>query len=113
MRLFVSYARKDNSPLRLAQIDRELQALGGSVYIDDIHHPLVGNRHEAVLAELGRADLFVAVKTLNYLRTDWTRLEFGTAMKAALPLAVLEVGGGLRPAAYEALLTEVYPAPTF
>ena len=107
MRVFVSYARRDNPPKRLIDIDHELRALGWSVYIDDIHHPRVGDRRDAVLAALSQADVFVAVKTSSYLRTDWTQLEFREAMKAGLPLAVLQAGTGLRPSAYGALLAEV------
>jgi hypothetical protein len=106
MKIFVSYSRSDNSHQRLVEISRQLQATGDSVYIDDIHHPAVGDRRDAVLSALDQAEVFVVVKTENYLRTKWTRFEFERAMDAGIALVVLEFGSGVRSETYEGLLED-------
>ncbi|MGW8375863.1 toll/interleukin-1 receptor domain-containing protein [Streptomyces sp. ODS28] len=89
--MFVSYARAENPRGRLLAIKRALSSLG-QVYIDDLEeHDPGADRTATVMNALTRADLFVAVHSRSYLRTEWTRLEFhkaqesGREMRALMP----------------------------
>lgn len=102
MRFFVSYARRDNSVNRLTSINDLLRTVG-QPYIDDMHHSEEVARHVSVMEALYLADVFVAVRTPNYMRTPWTRLEVGLAKRRGLRLLVLGPDDKLRASSYEQL----------
>ncbi|MEU1644412.1 toll/interleukin-1 receptor domain-containing protein [Micromonospora zamorensis] len=110
MNVFVSYSRRDNSLLRLAEIEVRLSHIG-EVYIDDLHHPLDVDRHVAVIAALGAADVFIAVASPQYPHTPWTRHEVKEAARRGLPLLLLTETGAVRGARYDELIPVLNATP--
>jgi hypothetical protein len=94
MIVFVSYARRDNSPAVLRAIETIVADLG-TPYIDDMHGYEAADRRSAVTAALQAASIFVGVATPNYLRTQWTRQEFALAVRRRLPIVALLADGKL------------------
>ncbi|RAS60241.1 TIR domain-containing protein [Lentzea atacamensis] len=87
MNVFVSYSRRDNEQT-LLEIERLIS--WGTPYIDDLHHSRHGgDRHEAVEFALRASQEFVAVLSPSYLRTPWTRWEFGWAVESGIPMVAL------------------------
>ncbi|WP_406271128.1 toll/interleukin-1 receptor domain-containing protein [Streptomyces sp. NBC_00191] len=100
MRYFVSYARRDNNSDRLRDIKGLFLACGaGSIYIDDLErHGITVDRVQAVVEALQRAEVFCAVYSDNYLRTEWTRWEFNIAVTNKMEIiALLPDGSFVRP----------------
>ncbi|MBQ0894651.1 toll/interleukin-1 receptor domain-containing protein [Micromonospora sp. U56] len=110
MSAFVSYSRRDNSLGRLAEIEARLSHIG-EVYIDDLHHPLNVDRHNAVIAALDAADVFIAVMSPHYPQTPWTRYEVKEAARRGLPLLLLTETGAVRRACYEEILPVANATP--
>jgi hypothetical protein len=94
MIVFVSYARRDNSPAVLRAIETVVADLG-TPYIDDMHGYEAADRHGAVIAALQAASIFVGVVTPNYLHTHWTRREFALAVRRKIPIIALLSDGRL------------------
>ena len=88
MIVFVSYARRDNSPAALRAIETVVADLG-TPYIDDMHGCETADRHVAVTEALQAASIFVGVVTPSYLHTHWTREEFALAVRRKLPIIAL------------------------
>ncbi|MET9828234.1 toll/interleukin-1 receptor domain-containing protein [Streptomyces sp. NPDC006385] len=90
MRYFVSYARRDNSTERLREIGAFLSCTASDVYIDDLEPHLSGaDRVQVVVDALALADVFVAVESSNYLKSEWTRWEFETAFRMGIEVVAL------------------------
>lgn len=90
MRYFVSYARRDNSTERLREIGALLSCTASDVYIDDLEPHLSGaDRVQVVVDALALADVFVAVESSNYLKSEWTRWEFETAFSMGIEVVAL------------------------
>ncbi|MFF7890387.1 toll/interleukin-1 receptor domain-containing protein [Streptomyces sp. NPDC007907] len=90
MHYFVSYARRDNGPERLRIIREHLARDGRYVYIDDLEPHRVGaDRVQAVINALAIADTFIAVESSDYLKTEWTRWEFETALRMKIKMTAL------------------------
>ncbi|MFI2372618.1 TIR domain-containing protein [Streptomyces sp. NPDC018833] len=89
MRYFVSYARRDNSTDTLHRIASIIPD-ATSIYIDDleIHSPEV-DRVKTVVAALMGADVFLAVQSTHYLRTEWTQWELETALRGKAEIRAL------------------------
>uniref|UniRef100_UPI003C7C51B7 TIR domain-containing protein n=1 Tax=unclassified Streptomyces TaxID=2593676 RepID=UPI003C7C51B7 len=89
LRYFVSYARQDNSTERLQKIAAIIPD-ATQIYIDDLelHAPDV-DRVQAVTDALMRADVFLAVQSTHYLRTEWTRWEMETALQGSAEVRAL------------------------
>lgn len=88
MKVFVSYCRADNSYHQLLAIEADINAIGYT-YIDDLHCPRGVDRNIAVHHALANADIFLAVESVNYLFTSWTRYEFAYAIGRGVPILVL------------------------
>ncbi|MET7637428.1 TIR domain-containing protein [Streptomyces sp. NPDC005438] len=95
MRYFVSYARRDNGIERLREIRANLGNVG-HVYVDDLEcHGLEVDRVQVVVDALVGADVFVAVQSVHYLTTEWTRWEYGFALRGGMKVLALLSGGEL------------------
>ncbi|MFF2726921.1 toll/interleukin-1 receptor domain-containing protein [Streptomyces sp. NPDC058008] len=89
LRYFVSYARRDNSTERLQRIASTISD-ASHIYIDDLeHHSPDADRVKAVVDALMRADVFLAVQSTHYLRTEWTRWEMETALHGGAEVRAL------------------------
>lgn len=77
MKVFVSYARRDNDVEALREIERQLKTLlpGCTPYIDDLHHDVHGDRYYGLKRAFVESTAFVAVRSPSYARTKWTRKE--------------------------------------
>lgn len=92
MLIFVSYSRRDNTPRSLRAIAERLARLGRP-YVDDFQDNEICDRQNEVEQALYAAELFVAVRTPNYLRTAWTRWEFDVALERHLPILTCGLEG--------------------
>lgn len=77
MKVFVSYARKDNDVEALREIERQVKKWlpGSTPYIDDLHHDTHGDRYDGLKRAFVESTAFVAVCSPSYARTKWTRKE--------------------------------------
>jgi hypothetical protein len=107
MRIFVSYSRRDNPLSRLSEIESHLRHVG-NIYIDDLHYPPGVDRQVAVEATLAAADIFIAVLSVSYTRTPWTRYELSEAADRDIPLLVFTETGAVRTTQYDELAPLVY-----
>lgn len=94
MIVFVSYARRDNTPQSLRGVERVVAKLG-TPYVDDVHGYDAADRRTAVESALEAAGIFVAVVTPHYLHTSWTRREFVLAVHRQIPILALLPDGRL------------------
>ncbi|MFF6893080.1 TIR domain-containing protein [Streptomyces microflavus] len=93
MRFFVSYARRDNSADALRQIAAMVPD-ATSIYIDDLETHAAGvDRVKKVVDALMSADVFIAVQSTHYLKTEWTRWEFETALQGRAEIRALLTDG--------------------
>ncbi|GLV95241.1 hypothetical protein Slala04_66940 [Streptomyces lavendulae subsp. lavendulae] len=89
MRYFVSYARRDNSAARLLGI-KEMISGATSIYVDDLEtHPPGVDRVRTVVDALMGADVFLAVQSTHYLKTEWTQWELETAIRGKVEVQAL------------------------
>ncbi|MDX3658177.1 TIR domain-containing protein [Streptomyces sp. ID05-26A] len=81
MKVFVSYARRDNDDEALREIERQVKMLlpGCTPYIDDLHHDAHGDRYYGLKRAFVESTAFVAVRSPSYARTKWTRKELAWA----------------------------------
>jgi hypothetical protein len=88
MKVFVSYARRDNDEAGLWEIDRLVRNLlpGSTPYIDDLHHDPHHDRHEGVELAFKTSVAFVAIKSPWYRRTYWTDMEYQWAVEDGIPI---------------------------
>ncbi|MFF1839310.1 toll/interleukin-1 receptor domain-containing protein [Streptomyces sp. NPDC058231] len=104
MQYFVSYSRRDNSQDGLRRVRELLIAREAtSVYVDDLelHDPAV-DRVESVVKALHQADVFCALYSSSYLRSEWTRWEFDVAVASRTQMiALLPDGTFARPGSSE------------
>ncbi|MFD9866285.1 toll/interleukin-1 receptor domain-containing protein [Streptomyces niveus] len=90
VRYFVSYARRDNDVHRLKEVVALLGGVGCEVYVDDLHSHRPGDdRVKTVTDALVAAEVFVAVESLHYLATEWTRWEFNAASRLRTRMVAL------------------------
>lgn len=91
MRVFVSYARRDNDETALREIEEQVRNLlpDGTPYIDDLHHG-GHKRHQGLKLAFNESDAFVAVMSPWYLRTRWTRKEFRWAIKNKMAIHLIQ-----------------------
>lgn len=93
MRYFVSYARQDHTLDQLRIMGERLQG-ANSIYIDDLeNHGKATDRVRIVVDALTRADIFLAVHSTHYLRTEWTRWELDKALSEGLEVIALLPSG--------------------
>ncbi|TXK39982.1 toll/interleukin-1 receptor domain-containing protein [Nonomuraea sp. C10] len=93
MKIFVSYARRDNDIERLYAIKQELVHLG-EVYIDDLHDHADQDRQSVVEQAMHEAELFVIVESPHYRKTEWTSREFLFALDSKRPTLTLKICEG-------------------
>lgn len=91
MKVFVSYARRDNDDEALREIERQVKTLlpGCTPYIDDLHHDAHRDRYDGVEHAFLESRAFVAVYSPWYARTKWTKKECRWANASELPVYVL------------------------
>lgn len=94
MRVFVSYARADNSIEDLRAFAVLVRHLG-KPYVDDLEPTNGVARRVAVEKALRAASTFVAVSSPHYLGTPWTQWEFGQAHRRGIPILALLPNGSL------------------
>jgi len=94
MIIFVSYARRDNGPHALREIEQVVTSLG-IPYVDDVHSHDATDRRAVVERALRVAAVFVGVVSPNYLQTPWTRHEFALAVYQGIPVIAFLPNGRL------------------
>ncbi len=78
MKVFVSYARRDNDDEALREIERQVKTSlpGCTPYLDDLHHDVHRDRYDGVKHAFLESKAFVAVCSPSYALTKWTRKEY-------------------------------------
>lgn len=92
-RLFLSYARKDSSPLA-DQLFDQLIKMGFDVFLDRFSIPPAADFQQRLTEELSRIGTILLLESQNTLTSQWVRYEADFARLNRLALVALNLPGG-------------------